>query len=90
MKELTGYAMNVTGTQRGDGTWEPRAEVVVIVSEAEYRGGVGGIEKSRRLDTLRFVATADALRRMSEALAEYADTLDELDKQVVATAEKPQ
>lgn len=76
MKELTGFAMNVLGRQAEDGRLVPVAEVILIATEPQYRLTIDGMVRDRLAETVRVVADVKQLRRLSDALGEYANELE--------------
>ena len=78
MKEALGTARNLTLVAQEDGSLLPMVETVIIVTEPRFQLAKEGLVKVITSDTLRFVASPEVLRAMSEQFAEWADEADEL------------
>lgn len=79
MKEACGVAHNLLLLPGNDQTFIGMAEVVVMVSEPDYRASIGGVERFRPVETQRFTASARTLRGFAEDFAKFADEVEALE-----------
>ena len=82
MVELTGDSGNVYLMPKDDGTVISCAEVILIVSEPQYRANVDGFAKVRELSAMRFTTGSKQLRELAKHLEEWADIADDLAERV--------
>lgn len=78
MKELTSTSANfITRIPDENEPFVAEAEVVLIVSEAKYKiGSTGEVQKERICETVRFVVTAENLRKLGKQFARYAEAAE--------------
>ena len=88
MKELIGTSANVLIVPRANAKGIAGAstliEFVLVLAEPEFGFDAGGITKSRVVSTLRFCASASALRKAAESMTDLADKGEDLDKSMAA------
>jgi hypothetical protein len=75
MKEITSLNANFINRTPNEGEeFIPEIEVALILSEVVYRLGVTGeVQKDRACETVRFVATAENLRKLAKTFTRYAE-----------------
>jgi hypothetical protein len=77
MKELTTVSGNILFSENREGDkLNPGIEVVLVVSEVNYRAGIQGTEKTRSVETIRFFTGVEGLRGLASTLVELADAAD--------------
>ena len=88
MKEITSYASNYLALYN-DGKLEPQAEIALVLCEPTYRlTSDGQLARERAVETVRFSASPETLRKLAERFTKTADEAEaELTK--AAAAVKP-
>lgn len=81
MKVLSGTARNYYCTA-DDGELKPQVELVLIVSEPQWRVGVDGIIRERASETLRLSTNQKGVKLLLKALTEADEELEKLEQQV--------
>lgn len=83
MKEITSYASNTLAIL-DDGKLKPQAEIALVLCEPNYRiTSDGQLARERTVETVRFSASPDTLRKLS---ARFAKTADEIEAEVKAAS----
>lgn len=76
MKDLLGIANNVTMPVFDGRVSDPRAEIVLILSEPEYScDHAGQLSKHRVVSSFRFSAGIDAMEKVIDGLQKLLDEL---------------
>lgn len=74
MKEITSTAFNFLAQLHEDGPPTPDVEVALILSEVNYRLGVGSdMVRERTAETVRFTAPPAVLRQLAKQFMDRAD-----------------
>lgn len=77
MKELIGNASNVYYVTKDGENFTPQVEIILIVSEPQFRiGGGGQFIRERITETFRFTTSCEQLKNLSVNFAELADEMD--------------
>jgi hypothetical protein len=78
MKEVTSYATNFLASFSDDGNLCPMVEVVITVSEPEFRcDEAGELRRTRKVETIRFITSASGLTKLAERFINDAQDLIE-------------
>ena len=74
MKEIAGVAVNMAIVP-GDGKkgFRPAAEVIIVVTEPQYRLAGDDVTRERVAETLRFICTPSGLRTLAADFPKWAD-----------------
>lgn len=90
MKEFRAIAINPALLEEGDDKLVGFAEVIIVMSEPNYRvDDGGGLVRQRVMSEVRFGMGSKAMREFSAHLIEYADELDKLADRASLTPQKP-
>ena len=74
MKEIVTTSANYVAVIIGNGTLRAECEIGLVLSEPTYRPDHGGeIIKERKCETIRFSASPEILRKLSESFRQFAD-----------------
>ena len=77
MKEILSYATNTLAGIGTSGKIEAQAEVILVLTEPTYRlTSDGDMARERTIETVRFVASATALRTFANRLNKSADQIE--------------
>ena len=82
MKELSGTARNYYYTVDDDGDLKLQIELVVIVSEPQWRIGANGMIRERVSETLRISTNQKGIKLLLKDLMEADNNLEKLEQLV--------
>ncbi len=80
MRELIAVARNIVATKKDDGTYEDRLELILVVSEPNYRMDASGrlINERGQLETMRILMSCGGVKHVIEALTEYLAEIEQV------------
>ena len=82
MKELSGTARNCYCTVDDDGALKPQVELVIIVSEPQWRIGADDMIRERVSETVRLSTNQKGVKLLLKALMEADKELEKLEQRL--------
>ena len=73
MKQLTGTSFNKWLYPKPDGSTDAIVECVLLVSDVSYRMEAGEMQRQNTHETLRFIASPEALRKTARRFLDMAE-----------------
>jgi hypothetical protein len=83
MKELSGTARNFA-IVKDEGEYHATVELILVVSEPQYRFTVGEMVRERIPETIRFTTNHGGVKRLIERLKEIDEEFDTVEREAAA------
>ena len=83
MKELSGTARNFA-IVKDEGEYHATVELILIVSEPQYRFSVGEMVRERMPETIRITTNHGGVKRLIERLKEIDEEFDTVEREAAA------
>lgn len=81
MKELTLVSTNMIYAQKDDNEFDPRPEVILVISEPKWTiSNTGSVVRERVCETVRFCVGSESIGALVESMLEIAKEIDDFKK----------